>query len=109
MMKMNLYLSKYLILKGSQHLQQWAFVLLRRIEIRVAKRGAIVITNGVASFAGQLHPLLNPWNRLSSGSRLIVVGNEKDDMSLAGRFERPSRNFTSAPERIPQQPRKGPP
>jgi hypothetical protein len=101
-MKMNLYLTESFILKGSQHLQEGTFILFRRIEIRMAKRRAIVITNSVARFTGQLHPMLNPWNCLFSRPRFPVVGHEKDDMSSAGPFERPSPNFTSAPERITQ-------
>src|SRR5687767_15777786 len=96
-MQVYLYLSQFPRLQVSQHLKQWFFILLSGIKIRVTKWDAFAISKGVTCLLSHSHPLLNSWYSLLASARFKVVGDEKDDVHLAGSVKYPTGKFVGSP------------
>src|SRR6476660_8929423 len=105
---MNFHFTETVALQIGEHVQQRPFILFSREKIRMAKRRAVVIADGITSRARQLTPLIKTLQRCIAQSWFEMIGNHEDYMRLI-RGVRPPRKLAGAPKRIAQQPGQRPP
>src|SRR5688572_20224897 len=117
-MQMNLHFAKAVRFQFSQLFEQWAVILLARIEIGVAERRSIAVTRSAANGASLLTPFIHTRSLRRQINhavsfiprRLEVVRHNQDKMraTITGARPQPpqclARHLAGAPQGITAQP-----
>src|ERR1044072_5787406 len=93
----NLDLAKAFTLHAGKQLEKRVIILLGRIEVRMTKRRAVMIANGIAKLSSLFPPSLDTPDSLFAKSRLVMVCHHHDYVRLRPRPRDPSCDLFHSP------------